>query len=91
MMEPDAGLPRLAGIGGGRVTEVNLNLVWDYPVYWSKYKVLRDLVLDHQRQAAGIRRNNQRTGTRDVQRKPRNAECGVLIVAVRVRLAIRGF
>ena len=44
MMEPDAGLPRLAGIGGGRVTEVNLNLVWDYPVYWSKYKVLRDLV-----------------------------------------------
>jgi hypothetical protein len=40
----DADAPRLVEAPGRRATEVNLNLVWDYPVYWSKYKVLRDLV-----------------------------------------------
>lgn len=40
----DADAPRLVGAPGRRATEVNLNLVWDYPVRWSKYKVLRDLV-----------------------------------------------
>lgn len=40
----DADEPRLVEAPGRRATEVNLNLVWDYPVRWSKYKVLRDLV-----------------------------------------------
>jgi hypothetical protein len=40
----DADVPRLVQALGQRATEVNLNLVWDYPVFWSKYKVLRDLV-----------------------------------------------
>jgi hypothetical protein len=40
----DADAPRLIGAPGRRATEVNLNLVWDYPVFWSKYKVLRDFI-----------------------------------------------
>jgi len=40
----DADAPRLVRVLGRRPTEVNLNLVWDYPVFWSKYKVLRDLI-----------------------------------------------
>lgn len=39
-----ADAPRLVEAPGRHAREVNLNLVWDYPVYWSKYKVLRDLV-----------------------------------------------
>ena len=40
----DGDAPRLVRALGRRATEVNLNLVWDYPVFWSKYKVLRDLI-----------------------------------------------
>src|SRR6267154_1229562 len=40
----DVDAPRLVRALGRRATEVNLNLVWDYPVFWSRYKVLRDLI-----------------------------------------------
>jgi len=40
----DEDAPRLVRALGRRAKEVNLNLVWDYPVFWSKYKVLRDLI-----------------------------------------------
>jgi hypothetical protein len=36
----DEDAPRLVRVLGRRPTEVNLNLVWDYPVFWSKYTEL---------------------------------------------------
>jgi hypothetical protein len=68
----DADTPRLIGAPGRRATEVNLNLVWDYPVFWSQYKVLRDLVQNFY-DAVGPVRGTSSAGFRALSRRARAA------------------
>ena len=42
-MEEKGASGRIVGKQGTEATRVSLNLLYDYPVRWSKYKVLRDL------------------------------------------------
>lgn len=41
---PYSGENRLVGLCGGKSAVCSLSLIFDYPVRWSKYKVLRDLI-----------------------------------------------